>query len=68
MASIDIAFKVYSDTPDNKDPDTYSRTLSDYHKLLWDKPLPCGKRFSLTSNQVPPYYMRHSSDLGDFWL
>ena len=65
---IDTAFKMYSDTSDKKDPDTYSRTLCDYHLLLWSKPLPNGVMFKLTMKQKAPYYLYHSSDLGDFRL
>ena len=66
--SIDTAFKMYADTPANKDPDTYSRTLRDYHLLLWNKPLPSGKRFKLTANETPPYCLTHKSELGEFSL
>ena len=65
---IDTAFKMYTDTPVKKDPDTFSRTLRDYHLFLWNKQLPNGKMFSLAANQRPPYYLHHNSGLGDFWL
>jgi len=68
ISTIDTNFKMYSDTPDKKDPDTYSRTLRDYHLYLWSKPLPNGKIFSLTAKQIAPYYLYHSSALGDFCL
>jgi len=64
---------MYTDTPrksngEGRDPDTYSRTLRDYHLLLWSKPLPNGKHFKLTAKEKPPYYFQHNSDLGEFWL
>jgi len=65
---IDTSFKMYEDTPNGKDPDTYSRALRDYHLLLWNKPLPDGKLFDLTANEKPPYFLYHSSDLGDYCL
>ena len=67
-ASIDTTIKMYTDTPANRDPDTYSRTLRDYHLLLWSKPLPNAKRFKLTANEKPPYCLTHKSDLGVFCL
>jgi len=59
---------MYVDTPEKKDPDTYSRTLRDYHLFLWSKPLPNGKIFALTGKDERPYNLYHSSDLGDFRL
>ena len=66
ITKIDMERKMYEDTFNGKDPDTYSRTLRDYHLLLWSKPLPNGKLFTLTSNDSPPYYLCHSSDMGNF--
>ena len=40
--TIDINFDVYSDTPEGKDPDSFSPTLRKYHKILWSKSLPNG--------------------------
>jgi hypothetical protein len=65
---IDTNFKMYTDTRDKKDPDTYSPTLRDYHLHLWSKPLPGGGIFTLTSKGSPPYYLYHSSALGEFCL
>ena len=44
---IDITFDMFSDTPEGKDPDTWSPTLRKYHQTLWNKRLPNGKIFSL---------------------
>ena len=66
VASIDITFDVYSDTPSGKDPDSYSPTLRSYHKLLWSKPLPNGANFDL--NDITPKLLHHQSDLGSFFL
>jgi hypothetical protein len=51
---IDISFNFYSDS-DGKDPDSYSPTLKKYHKLLWSKPLPNGKIFTLTDTDSSSY-------------
>ena len=51
---IDIAFNFYSDS-DGKDPDSYSPTLKKYHKLLWSKPLPSGKVFTLSDTESDSY-------------
>lgn len=64
---IDITFDFRDDTPEGKDPDSYSATLRRYHKLLWSKPLPSGQRFALedTTSRV---YLHHNSDLGEYRL
>ena len=59
---------MYEDTPDGKDPDTYSRTLRNYHILLWNKALPNGKMLKLTANDKPPFHLTHSSELGEYCL
>jgi len=64
---IDITFDFRSDTPQGKDPDVFSPTLSRYHKLLWSKPLPSGVVFELDVT-APPYYLHHRSEVGEFWL
>ena len=66
MKKIDIQFNVYSDTPRNKDPDTYSPTLRKYHQILWSKKLPNGNLFELDLSI--PKYLHHKSALGEFTL
>jgi hypothetical protein len=44
---IDIEFNVFSDTPNGKDPDSFSPTLRNYHQELWSKRLPNGTYFDL---------------------
>ena len=51
---IDIAFNFYSDSG-GKDPDSHSPTLKKYHKILWSKPLPNGKVFSLSDTESDSY-------------
>ncbi|MDC0905530.1 hypothetical protein OAS52_03515 [Gammaproteobacteria bacterium] len=66
MDKIDINFDVYSDTPEGKDPDSFSSTLRNYHKFLWSKPLPNNKEFYL--NLDTPKLLHHKSALGEFFL
>ena len=63
---IDITFNVFSDTPEGKDPDSYSPTLRSYHKTLWSKPLPSGISFDL--DDETRMLLHHKSDLGEFFL
>jgi hypothetical protein len=64
---IDTSFDFLSDTPCGKDPDSHSKTLRRYHKLLWSKPLPSRDFFDL-SDTVPGRYLYHRSHLGEFSL
>jgi hypothetical protein len=63
---IDTTFNVHSDARGG-DPDSASPTLRLYHKVLWSKPLPGGKRFELSANKTGSY-LYHSSDLGEFFF
>jgi hypothetical protein len=58
---IDPSFDMRSDAG-GKDPDSHSRTLRRYHRLLWSKPLPSGAVFDLDDK------LHHQSELGEFWL
>lgn len=53
---IDITYDFRSDTPKGKDPDTYSPTLNNYHRILWSKELPNGEVMDLSSGK-PPYVL-----------
>jgi hypothetical protein len=64
---IDVTFDFRTDTPEGKDPDTHSKTLRLYHKLLWSKRLPSGEFFGL-DDATPGCYLHHHSALGEFWL
>ena len=57
---IDITFNVYSDSG-GKDPDSHSPTLKKYHKLLWSKPLPSGKTFTLSDIESNSYLTYNSA-------
>ena len=63
---VDINFNVYSDTPEGKDPDSFSPTLRNYHKILWSKPLPNNQDFYLDLDF--PKLLHHKSALGEFFL
>lgn len=64
---LDITFDFRTDTPTGKDPDSHSPTLRRFHRLLWSKTLPNGKRFALVDT-TPRVYLHHKSELGEFWL
>jgi|SRR3954463_344492 len=63
---IDTSFDFRSDAG-GKDPDVYSPTLRQYHKLLWSKPPPSGSLFDL-DDTVRGAYLYHRSELGEFFL
>ena len=65
--SLDITFDFRADTPAGKDPDSFSPTLRKYHKLLWSKSLPNGKKFVLDDSKAGTY-LYHRSELGEFYL
>lgn len=62
---VDTTFNVYSDAKGG-DPDSTSPTLRKYHKVLWSKTLPNGKKFDLLDTKG--FYLYHNSDLGEFIL
>ena len=64
--NINTSFNVYSDTPEGKDPDSYSPTLRNYHKFLWSKKLPNGLLFKL--DETIPMRLHHKSKIGEFVL
>lgn len=64
---IDTSYNFWKDTEKGKDPDSHSKTLRRYHRLLWSKPLPCGQVFTLRDD-VRGHYLHHSSALGEFSL
>ena len=66
MTIIDTNFNVYSDTPEGKDPDSFSPTLRKYHQMLWSKPLPNNEEFYLDLDA--PKLLHHKSSLGEFFL
>ena len=61
---IDVNFDFRRDTPTNKDPDAYSKTLKTYHRKLWSKLLPDGSEFTLEEKG----YLYHRSQLGEFYF
>ena len=64
---IDITFDFRLDAPKDKDPDTHSKTLRRYHKLLWSKRLPGGELLEL-DDTTPGSYLHHRSAIGEFSL
>lgn len=63
---IDTSFDFRTDAA-GRDPDAHSRTLREYHRMLWSKPLPNGCHFDL-KDTVSGAYLHHSSELGEFSL
>jgi hypothetical protein len=63
---IDTSFDFRTDAS-GRDPDAYSPTLRQYHKLLWSKALPSGHVFDL-NDTVRGHYLHHRSELGEFSL
>jgi hypothetical protein len=63
---IDTSFDCRTDAG-GKDPDVYSPTLRQYHKLLWSKPLPNRRLFDL-DDTIRGVYLHHRSELGEFFL
>ena len=63
---IDVSFDFRSDSA-GRDPDAYSRTLRQYHKLLWSKHLPSGVVFELDDKRRGTY-LYHNSEAGEFFL
>lgn len=57
--NINIAIAMYLDA-NKKDPDTYSKTLHNYHYLLWNKQLPNGESFGLKQSNAASYYFKSS--------
>ncbi|WP_156253631.1 DUF6994 family protein [Pseudactinotalea terrae] len=68
MASgpIDTAYDFRRDAT-TADPDQSSPTLRRYHQLLWSKPLPDGRVFTLDTT-TPWAYLYHLSEAGEFFL
>ncbi|MFD0047019.1 DUF6994 family protein [Pseudarthrobacter scleromae] len=64
-AGVDTTFD-YHDDSDGRDPDKYSETLKEHHRILWSKELPIGGRFELAPE--PRSYLAHRSHLGAFRL
>lgn len=63
---IDTTFDVRTDS-NGRDPDSASKTLKQYHKILWSKELPSGKLLMLDDTQNNAY-LYHKSELGEFFL
>ena len=56
----------FHDDAGGRDPDGYSPTLQEYHRILWSKPLPNGKAFTL--DKIRQNRLFHKSDIGEFVL
>lgn len=63
---VDTTFNVYSDARGG-DPDSKSKTLRLYHRILWSKMLSNGKPFELIDTKSGAY-LYHYSALGEYFL
>lgn len=66
IKNIDTSFDFRKDSG-GLDPDRYSTTLKNYHKVLWSKPLPSGQLF-LLDNHRSDSYLYHKSSVGEYFL
>ena len=64
-SKIDVTFDHRTDS-NGRDPDSNSLTLKNHHKLLWTKPLPGGKLFSLQDE--PGKYLSFEAGNEKFFL
>lgn len=64
--SLNISFDFRTDAR-GMDPDKYSDTLRQYHRILWSKSLPSGHNFHLVDNTAGAY-LHHRSEIGEFFL
>jgi hypothetical protein len=63
---IDVTYDFSEDYYKDIDPDKYNLILRNWHKILWEKPLPYNNIvFSLVEKD---YGLNHNSALGDFYL
>lgn len=62
---IDTTYNFQKDTQP-LDADRYSPILQEYHRILWNKPLPNGEIFTLT--KISRNRLYHKSYLGEFYL
>lgn len=62
---IDVTYNFQADT-EPRDADRYSSILQEYHRILWSKPLPNGRMFTL--EKISKNRLYHKSDLGEFFL
>lgn len=65
MNKIDINFD-FREESKGKDPDRWSPTLQEYHRIVWSKSLPNGRMFTL--NKTSQNRLYHKSELGELYL
>lgn len=65
MNIIDANFD-FREESKGRDPDRWSPTLQEYHRIIWSKLLPNGKAFIL--NKVSQNRLYYKSELGEFYL
>lgn len=65
MNIIDVNFD-FREESKGKDPDRWSPTLQEYHRIVWSKLLPNGKILNL--NKTSQNRLYYKSELGEFYL
>lgn len=65
MNIIDANFD-FREESKGRDPDRWSPTLQEYHRIIWSKLLPNGKTFIL--NKASQNRLYYKSELGEFYL
>lgn len=65
MNKIDINFD-FREESKGRDPDRWSPTLQEYHRIVWSKSLPNGRLFTL--NKTSQNRLYHKSELGELYL
>lgn len=64
---IDTSFDFESDSG-GRDPDRASQTLRSYHRFLWSKELPDGRRLELNTTSRGEYLHHCSDELGEWYF
>lgn len=65
MDKIDVNFD-FREESKGRDPDRWSPTLQEYHRIVWSKSLPNGRMFTL--NKTSQNRLYHKSELGELYL
>lgn len=55
----------YTADAGGKDPDKFSPSLNEHHRIIWQKPLPSGKLFNLETVKDNGYLLLHKPEKGE---
>ncbi len=62
---IELNRDYWLDTPPDKDPDSFSKSLNEHHRILWSKALPNGKIFELTGSNSGGFKLIYTPEKGE---